>query len=167
MKLIYNFMKMQDPGSTVREGEYASAQNAGAVSDKVANMYNRVLNGESLTPEQRQDFLSQAGSDWDAQRQRQQLFDKKVMQLASKRNLSSDDVIFNVYDLDTPSGQTTSVAGSNSNNITKEQALQEIQRRVGTMKKNDPTFDVNTQSPEALAAALRELNKRGSQVGSK
>lgn len=60
MSVIYSFMKMQDPGSTVREGEFASAQNAGGVSDKLRNQYNKIVNGERLSPAQRADFLKQA-----------------------------------------------------------------------------------------------------------
>lgn len=60
ISLVFNFMKMNDPSSTVREGEYATAQQAGSISSKVLNIYNGLLSGESLTPEQRKDFLSAA-----------------------------------------------------------------------------------------------------------
>jgi hypothetical protein len=59
MSIIYGFMKLQDPGSTVREGEYASAQNAGSVPEKVRAQYNKVLSGEFLDPSQVQRFLDQ------------------------------------------------------------------------------------------------------------
>lgn len=58
--LIFGYMKMLDPGSVVREGEFATAQNAGGIPDRVANLYNKALNGQFLTPEQRQDFVSTA-----------------------------------------------------------------------------------------------------------
>lgn len=59
---IFAFMKMLDPGSVVREGEFANAQNAGGVPDIVRNAYNRALSGQRLNPKQRADFLSQAES---------------------------------------------------------------------------------------------------------
>lgn len=59
---IFSFMKMLDPGSVVREGEFATAQNAAGVPDIVLNAYNRALKGERLNPKQRADFLAQAGS---------------------------------------------------------------------------------------------------------
>lgn len=61
MALIFNYMKMLDPGSVVREGEFASASNAGGVEDKIRNVYNKLLTGERLTPGQRKSFNSQAG----------------------------------------------------------------------------------------------------------
>lgn len=58
--LIFNYMKMLDPGSTVREGEFATAQNAAGIPTQVWNMYNKAVSGERLAPEQRADFLGQA-----------------------------------------------------------------------------------------------------------
>lgn len=59
--LVFAFMKTIDPGSTVREGEFATASNAGTVVDSVRNMYNSLLKtGGRLTDEQRQSFLIQA-----------------------------------------------------------------------------------------------------------
>lgn len=60
MALIFNFMKILDPGSTVREGEFANAENTGGVDDKTRNLYNKLLNGQRLTPEQREGLRAQA-----------------------------------------------------------------------------------------------------------
>ncbi|MCJ2042970.1 hypothetical protein MKK58_00120 [Methylobacterium sp. J-078] len=60
--LIFGYMKMLDPGSVVREGEYATAQNAASVPERVRNAYNKAMSGEFLTPEQRQGFIEQAES---------------------------------------------------------------------------------------------------------
>jgi hypothetical protein len=67
LSLIFNYMKLLDPGSTVREGEFANAQNATGVPDQVANMYNRAINGQRLNDVQRNDFTSQARGLLDAQ----------------------------------------------------------------------------------------------------
>lgn len=58
--LIFNYMKMLDPGSVVREGEFATAQNAGGIDSKVYNLYNQLMTGERLKPEQRKMFTKQA-----------------------------------------------------------------------------------------------------------
>lgn len=58
--MIFSFMKQNDPGSTVREGEQATAQNAAGVPEQIRNIYNQLLTGERLTPEQRKDFLKQS-----------------------------------------------------------------------------------------------------------
>lgn len=60
LSAIFAYMKMLDPGSSVREGEFANAQNAGGIDQKIAAAYNNVLNGQRLTPQQRADFIKQA-----------------------------------------------------------------------------------------------------------
>lgn len=58
--LIYGFMKINDPGSTVREGEYATAENSAGIPQRIRVMYNKALTGEKLSKEQRDNFVSSA-----------------------------------------------------------------------------------------------------------
>jgi hypothetical protein len=60
LALIFNYMKVLDPGSTVREGEFATAQNAGSVPARIWAQYNKIMSGERLAPDQRNDFVSRA-----------------------------------------------------------------------------------------------------------
>jgi len=55
---IFSFMKMLDPTSTVREGEYATAQNTAGVEDKIRNAYNKALDGSFLTDGQIKGYVS-------------------------------------------------------------------------------------------------------------
>jgi hypothetical protein len=61
MAIVYGYMKMLDPTSVVREGEYATAENTGGVGEKIYGLYNRIRSGERLTPAQRAEFLNAAG----------------------------------------------------------------------------------------------------------
>lgn len=70
--MVFNFMKMQDPQSTVREGEQAQAANAGGVSDRVRNLYNRLLLGGRLSDEQVKDFSQTAKKLYEEQLKNQQ-----------------------------------------------------------------------------------------------
>lgn len=60
LALIFAFMKMLDPGSVVREGEFANAQNTAGVPDRIVNAYNRALNGTRLSDKQRNEFFQTA-----------------------------------------------------------------------------------------------------------
>lgn len=60
LALIFNYMKMLDPGSVVREGEFATAQNAAGIPSRIVALYNNVLRGERLADDQRADFVGQA-----------------------------------------------------------------------------------------------------------
>lgn len=60
ISLIFAYMKMLDPNSVVREGEFATAQSAGSVPQTLWSKYNQALTGERLAPEVRQDFVNRA-----------------------------------------------------------------------------------------------------------
>lgn len=60
LALIFNYMKLLDPGSVVRESEFATAQNAGGVDEMTRAWWNRLKSGERLDPNVRADFLKRA-----------------------------------------------------------------------------------------------------------
>ena len=93
LALIFNFMKMLDPGSTVREGEFATAQNSGGVDDAVVSMYNRVVNGERLSEPQRADFLRQSQNLFEGQAGLQAQNDKQFTDLASRNKVDPRNVV--------------------------------------------------------------------------
>lgn len=67
MAMIFNYMKVLDPGSTVREGEYATAKQATGVPGYVMNLYNQAKDGKLLNVTQRGDFLNRAEKLYTAQ----------------------------------------------------------------------------------------------------
>lgn len=60
--ILFNYMKMLDPTSVVRESEYATAANAGGIPETVRSAYNRLLDGQKLSPEMRTQILTAAGT---------------------------------------------------------------------------------------------------------
>ena len=60
ISLIFAFMKMLDPGSVVRESEFATAENAGGVPDTVRAVWNKLLGTGKLSANVRNNFVSQA-----------------------------------------------------------------------------------------------------------
>lgn len=60
LALIFSYMKILDPGSVVREQEFANAQNAAGVPERIRAQYNKVLNGERLSDTTRDDFVKRA-----------------------------------------------------------------------------------------------------------
>lgn len=93
LALIFSFMKILDPGSVVREQEFANAQNAAGVPDQVRALYNRVLTGERLPPKQRADFLNQARNLYKGQATRQKVIRKRYENLATKAGVDVDYVV--------------------------------------------------------------------------
>lgn len=74
---IFSFMKMLDPSSTVREGEYATAQNTAGVSDQIRNAYNKVKDGSFLTDTQIKGYVSTAKAVAESNRRQLEDIDKE------------------------------------------------------------------------------------------
>jgi len=66
--LVFSFMKVLDPRSVVREGEFATAEQVGGVASQYLNLYNRVVSGERLTDLARNQILDAAQSFINSQR---------------------------------------------------------------------------------------------------
>ena len=92
LALIFGFMKLQDPTSVVREGEFATAANAAGVPDRIRNMYNKVIQGTRLTPEQRTDFLDTSKRTFEGHLKTQEEFEETHRRLAGALGMSESDV---------------------------------------------------------------------------
>lgn len=96
--LVYGFMHGLDPSSTVREGEYATAQNAAGVDDKIRNQYNKLLKGGFLTPQQVDSFLAVARNSAKGWQQRQKNLHALYRQRAARWKINPDDVLLDYFD---------------------------------------------------------------------
>lgn len=94
MSLIFGYMKLLDPGSTVREGEYATAQNAGSVPENIVARYNQIIKGEKLAPEVRKQFRDEATRVFQAQKQQFDQIAAPYVDLAKKRGIDPREVVF-------------------------------------------------------------------------
>jgi hypothetical protein len=94
LALIFNYMKVLDPGSTVREGEAASVRNAGNIPQRVLAQYNNLITGTgSLDEAQRADFVSRSGKLY---KSAEEGFNKVFNQysgIIKRRNLPIEDIL--------------------------------------------------------------------------
>ena len=93
LALIFGYMKTLDPTSTVREGEFANAQNAGGVGDQIINIYNNVRTGQRLTPTQRANFVESAGRQYDAYQEQWGRLNEQYGQLADQYGFDRSRII--------------------------------------------------------------------------
>ena len=91
---IFALMKMNDPGSVVREGEYATAENAGGVPEKLMNTYNKLLTGQTLSPKVRLEYQSQAGSMYNAALEGESAVRNGIERIAKKRGLDAGQIFY-------------------------------------------------------------------------
>lgn len=117
LSLIFSYMKLLDPASTVREGEFATAQNAAGVPVQIQNLWNRAKTGERLAPEQRSDFLRQSENLYKAQASTYDSGVNKYRGLASEYGYNPDRIVKPVDRKTAPQ------------KLTKEQAIEELRKR--------------------------------------
>tara|TARA_R110000868_G_scaffold16544_2_gene73935 strand:- start:1112 stop:2743 length:1632 start_codon:yes stop_codon:yes gene_type:complete len=97
ISLVYGYMKILDPGSTVMQGEQATAQNAGSVPERVRSMYNKALTGEGLIDTVRLDFYAQARNLIESQRQMAADVGDRYKQYADAYKLDSNQIVFDPF----------------------------------------------------------------------
>ncbi len=105
LSLIFGYMKILDPASVVREGEFATAQNAAGIPTQVSNMYNKVLSGERLSETQRSDFVNQARNLVKSQKGQLDNFNNVYTDIATNYKLDPQKIIIDPFkgiDLETP-----------------------------------------------------------------
>jgi hypothetical protein len=97
ISLVYGYMKILDPGSTVMQGEQATAQNAGSVPERVRAQYNKALTGEGLIDTVRLDFYAQARNLIESQRQMAADVGERYRQYADAYKLDSNQIVFDPF----------------------------------------------------------------------
>lgn len=95
LSLIFNYMKMLDPGSVVREGEFANAENAGGIGERVRNLYNKIISGERLSPHMRGQFKTQASRLYTTADKQFQTLRQRYSAIAKRYGLDPDSVAQN------------------------------------------------------------------------
>jgi len=96
MSLIFSFMKILDPTSTVREGEYATAQNAASIPDRIRAQYNKAIEGPFLEEGQRKSFIAEGKKYFSQAEAEQQGLVERTKKTASEWNLNPERVVSNV-----------------------------------------------------------------------
>jgi hypothetical protein len=91
---IFAIMKMNDPNSVVREGEQATAENAGGVPEKIRNQYNKLIKGDKLSPNVRAQYLSQGGSIFNAALEGEAAVRNGITKIAAKGGLDRNQIFY-------------------------------------------------------------------------
>lgn len=94
LSLIFGYMKMLDPGSVVREGEFATAQNAAGVPERVTNLYNRVISGERLNAGQRKAFKGQADKLYQSAAEQEKVVRDGLGRIAKGYGLNEQNIFY-------------------------------------------------------------------------
>lgn len=101
LSLIFNFMKMLDPASVVRESEFANAQTAQPLLERLGISFNavgRVWRGEKLSDVARNDFLNRAEQLFERQNAQHVKREKVFKGITQRSGLDYRNVVIDLND---------------------------------------------------------------------
>ena len=93
LALLYAYNKMLDPGSVVRESEFATVAASGSLGERMQGMVSRIVNGERLTPSQRDDLAERAGMLFRQQERLHKGTETRYRTLAEQYQLDPEKVV--------------------------------------------------------------------------
>lgn len=96
LTLVFNFMKLLDPRSVVRESEFANAENTRGVPETIRQQFNRLRAGERLSAEQRSRFKKQSAVLFRDALNKHRLRVGVYTDLAKRNDLDPEDVAVDI-----------------------------------------------------------------------
>ena len=95
-------MKMLDPGSVVRESEFANAAATGSFGERFQAAGERIVSGRRLSEEMRADFVSRSKQLMEAQNGSFENIATQFRGIAERRSLNPDNIVVGGRDTGRP-----------------------------------------------------------------
>jgi hypothetical protein len=93
MSLLYQYVKLLDPGSVVRESEFATAAASGSFGDQIQGAAQQIATGKRLTPELKAQFRNEAQNIFDQQQSSANQTAEQYRRLATDYGLDPTRVV--------------------------------------------------------------------------
>jgi hypothetical protein len=101
MSLIFAYMKLLDPTSTIREGEYATASNVGTIPQTFIGKYNKAVEGNGFLDQKvRESFINEAKKMYQSSLSQHKQNTSEVRRIAKSYGLDPDRVIIDLVTKD-------------------------------------------------------------------
>jgi hypothetical protein len=145
LALIFNYMKVLDPNSVVRESEFATAAAAGAYGERIKGYVSKFTKGTPLSSAQRQDFVDRSNKLFHSAARNQRKLERRYRQLGKKAGLdptqTATDFIGKLYKtsgVDVPAPPTSEPGAS----------FVEMKNGVPVFQRPDGSFFMDTGNPQ-------------------
>ena len=123
MALLFNFAKVLDPASTVRESEFRALAQAGAFGERVKSQVNRVLTGKGLTDAVRKDFVTRSESLFRTKERQHKKVESQFKNISERMGVDPRNV---VLDLGVASNPIEEARAAISKGAPREAVLQRL-----------------------------------------
>lgn len=107
LSMLFNYMKLLDPGSVVRESEFSNAETAAPLMTRLGLDWQKmkdVWEGKRMTPSMRQDFLSQANNIYKESVKGQKNLIGEFKRVAEQSNLDPELAVIDLFSGDDGTG---------------------------------------------------------------
>lgn len=151
--LIFSFMKMLDPGSVVRESEFAQGQNVSGLMAKFENLLTKLKSGEFLRDEDRQKFVSLAKKYLDAGEKRNFKVRKDYDKLIKDFLLDPEHIFGEMTNAPEPPEPMVKGEGTGSRKLNVSEQ-QQAQKRVVKKWRNSKTGQIKVQYDDGTTEIL-------------
>jgi hypothetical protein len=131
MSLLYNYVKLLDPTSVVRESEFAAAAASGSFGERVQTAVNKVMTGQRLSTDLRKDFITEANNLYKAQKAGADRIKDQYTNMAKRAKLNPEDVIVDYSAPPVLTGTTSNIPQS---------AIDFLKQGRGTKEQFDAQF---------------------------
>lgn len=111
MSMLYQFVKLLDPGSVVRESEFATAAASGSLGERIQGAYKSIANGGRMPESLRNEFLAEAENIYNGQKEG---YDRSIATykgLAQRNKLNPDNIVTDYRQLNPVPQQPQSSTG--------------------------------------------------------
>lgn len=127
LALIFNFMKVLDPQSTVRESEFAQVGKAGSLPTQIQRLYDQAATGQALTVSQRADILNRSDKLFAEGVKGYEQLEKTYQNLAKRRDVDVEDFMIDY------AGDLRNVGQSSDGNI-DNMSLEEVEAEAARIR---------------------------------
>lgn len=119
LALMFNYMKMLDPGSVVRESEFATVAATGSFGQRLEAAAQRFLEGERLSDDMRADFAERAEMLMQQTVNTQVLLERQYGDLAVRSGIDPANVVIDFLGPFRPGGALTESVKTQSTPVTR------------------------------------------------
>lgn len=140
INLIYGLAKLYDPESVVREGEYDTIANSQSIPEWLKGQAQRLAGGGRLTPETKQQILTEARARRDAFQQMYESARGSYEEVIKRQGLDPRNVFINISAGASPGAPSGPLASPGNNTVTVNgrayrfptaEAAEQFRREVG------------------------------------
>ena len=93
LNLIFNYMKMLDPNSVVRESEFRTAEHTAGIPERIRVYRDKILRGTRLGAEQRANFTEQSKSLYEVAERNYNQMTSSYKSIAERFGIKPEDIV--------------------------------------------------------------------------